>query len=113
MVWFLLVAHLVGVALVLLIGSRRPASVAFGIAAIPAALTTTWAITRLGDDDHVVEGFTWVEGLDLAVRFDVGPYAALLSVNVLGTIISFTLFAAPVLARRLAGKDQPQTITAS
>ena len=35
-IWFLLVAHLVGVALVLTIGVRRVAAVPFGIAAVHA-----------------------------------------------------------------------------
>ena len=94
MIWFLLVAHLIGVALVLTIGVRRIAAVSFGIAAIPAALTTGWAITRLGEEESEVAGFPWVEGLDLTVRFDVGPYAALLTLLVSGIGVLVFVYAA-------------------
>ena len=94
MIWFLLVAHLIGVALVLTIGVRRIAAVSFGIAAIPAALTTGWAITRLGEEESEAAGFTWVEGLDLTVRFDVGPYAALLTLLVSGIGVLVFVYAA-------------------
>ena len=94
MIWFLLVAHLVGVALVLTIGVHRIAAVAFGIASIPAALTAGWAVTRLGVDESEVAGFTWVGGLGLTVRFDVGPYAALLTLLVSGIGVLVFVYAA-------------------
>ncbi|MEM8707150.1 MAG: proton-conducting transporter membrane subunit, partial [Actinomycetota bacterium] len=81
MIWILLVAHLVGVAAVLSLPNPR---FAFAAALVAPAVTTIWALTRLGDATVDRAGVTWVEGLDLALNFRVGPFGALLAVLVSG-----------------------------
>ncbi|MEM9200565.1 MAG: hydrogen gas-evolving membrane-bound hydrogenase subunit E [Actinomycetota bacterium] len=80
-------------ALVLVVGVRRIAAVAFACAAIPAAATAGWALTRLGEPSPKVESVSWVEGLDLGLRFAVGPYAALLTVIVSGVGLLVFIYA--------------------
>ena len=81
MIWFLLAAHLVGVAAVLVLPARRWA---FTVGLTAPAITTVWATTQLGGGPVASAGVGWVDGLDLAVRFRVGPLGALLAVLVSG-----------------------------
>ena len=81
MIWFLLAAHLVGVAAVLSLPAPKWA---FGVALAAPALTTGWALTQLGDDSVERAGVSWVDGLDLSLSFRVGPLGALLAVLVSG-----------------------------
>lgn len=81
MIWFLLAAHLAGVLIVLALPTPRWA---FGVALAAPAITTLWAITQLGDDGVEQAGVSWVDGLDLALRFRVGPLGAVLAVLVSG-----------------------------
>ena len=81
MIWILLVAHLVGVVAVLSLPSPRPA---FAVALAAPLASAVWAASRLGGGETDTARLDWVEGLDLAVSFRVGPLGALLAVLVSG-----------------------------
>ena len=90
MIWFLLAAHLVGVAAVLALPAPRWA---FGVALVAPAMTTAWAITQLGDTEVERVGVGWVDGLDLALNFRVGPFGALLALLVSGIGVLIFVYA--------------------
>lgn len=90
MIWFLFAAHLVGVVAVLALPAPRWA---FGVALVAPAVTTAWAITRLGDTEVDRVGVGWVEGLDLALNFRVGPLGALLALLVSGIGVLIFVYA--------------------
>ncbi len=105
MIAFLLGAHVVMCVALGLAGERLGRRV-FWLAAIPPAITTVWAITRLGDAQPTTADLTWVAGLDLSLSFSVGPLAALMTVVVSGVgvavfVYSFGYFSpdAPGLGR--------------
>ncbi|NDH75402.1 MAG: hypothetical protein EBY52_01325 [Actinobacteria bacterium] len=81
MIWILLVAHLVGVVAVLSLPNPRPA---FAVALAAPLASAVWAASRLGGGETDTARLDWVEGLDLAVSFRVGPLGALLAVLVSG-----------------------------
>ena len=83
MIWFLLGLHLAVCGALALVGGRLGRRV-FGVAAVPPAVTTVWAIGRLGGDAPVTAELAWVRGLDLSFTFAVGPLAALMTVIVSG-----------------------------
>lgn len=81
MIWFLLAAHLLGICAVLALPAPRWA---FGTALVAPAVTTAWASTQLGDGPVERAHASWVDGLDLALRFRVGPLGAVLAILVSG-----------------------------
>ena len=83
MIWFLLGLHLVVCGALAFVGERLGRRV-FVVAAIPPAVTTLWALGRLGADRPVSADLPWVPGLDLSFTFAVGPLAALMTVVVSG-----------------------------
>ncbi len=89
MIWALLCAHAVACIAIVALGDRAGRGV-FGVAAVPAAITTVWAATLLGGDEAPTAQRQWVEGLDLSFTFAVGPLGALMTVIVSG--IGFCVF---------------------
>ncbi len=83
MIWFLLGLHLAVCGALALVGDRLGRRV-FVVAALPPAVTTLWAIGRLGAADPVTAELAWVRGLDLSFTFAVGPLATLMTVIVSG-----------------------------
>jgi multicomponent Na+:H+ antiporter subunit A len=83
MTWLLLLAHLLGCAVAVSVGDRIGRRVLY-LAAVPPALTALWASVLLLRDRVVVDGFTWVDGLDLELFFRVGPLAAVMTLVVAG-----------------------------
>ena len=93
LIWILLVAHLVGVVAVLSLPNPCPA---FSSPAAPL-VSAVWAASRLAAVRPTAR-LDWVEGLDLAVSFRVGPLGALLAVLVsgIGVLIFVTATASAV-----------------
>ena len=102
MIWFLLAAHLVGVVAVLALPAPKWA---FGVALVAPAMTTVWASTRLGESDVDRAGVEWVQGLDLALRFRVGPLGALLALRLWPQAVG-----APAGWRRASGPLPPSCV---
>ncbi len=93
MIWALLAAHVSGCALLAAVGNRIGRS-ALWVAAIPPALTSAWALGRLGDDGEISADATWVAGLDLSLAFSVGPFAALMTLVVSGIGVAVFVYSA-------------------
>ena len=88
MIWFLLGLHIAAAAGLARFGSglgRR----SFAVAAVPPAVTTIWALTRLSADEPATASIIWVEDLDLEFTFLVGDLALLLTLLVsgIGTLV--------------------------
>ena len=83
MIWVLLGLHLAVCVVLAAVGDRLGRR-AFVLAAVPPAVTTLWALGRLGSDRPATADLTWVEGLDLSFSFSVGPLAALMTLIVSG-----------------------------
>ena len=89
MVWWLMVAHLIGVAAAGLAG-RRSMSFGLVVAASAPAATTVWALALLLDGSQpVVHELVWVDGLDLTIRFRTDGLALLMTLLVsgIGTLV--------------------------
>ena len=83
MIWALLAAHLVLCVILTAFGGalgRR----GLLLAAVPPAITTVWATTRLGSGEPAVASLVWVEGLDLEFAFRVDALGALMALLVSG-----------------------------
>ncbi len=84
MIWLLLVAHVVGLPLTGLTG-RRSMRAGLATAAIAPAATAIWAIGRVADGSEPgLAEWTWVDGLDLALRFRSDSVAMLMTILVSG-----------------------------
>ena len=88
----LLSAHAL-VALLLVGIGERLGHRALLVAAVPSAVTSAWALVRLGEDGSATARIGWVEGLDLELAFDVGPLAALLTLVIAGVGVLVFVYA--------------------
>ncbi len=82
-IWLLLAAHVAVCGLLGLSGDRLGRRI-FWLAAVPPAVTTAWALARLGETVPDTAELDWVRGLDLGFSFSVGPLGALMTVVVSG-----------------------------
>ncbi len=102
MIWFLLGLHL-AVCGALALGGERLGRRVFIVAALPPAVTTLWAVGRLGADDPVTADLAWVRGLDLSFTFAVGPLAALMTVIVSGIGVAVFVYSIGYFSPGAAG----------
>ena len=86
LVWFLLALHGLGIATAAVLGSRVRPPVTFAIAGLAPAITAVWAIVVLADRSRTPSDaeVTWVEGLDLSLRFRVDELSLVMTVLVSG-----------------------------
>ena len=101
--WLLLGAHFV-VAGALAAGAARSQSgrAPLIVAAVPPAVTTLWALTRIGAEPIVVE-HSWVAGLDLVIRLRLDALATLLTLAVSGIGAAVFVYAAGYFRPTAAG----------
>ncbi|MGI9615170.1 MAG: hydrogen gas-evolving membrane-bound hydrogenase subunit E [Acidimicrobiales bacterium] len=89
MVWWLMGAHLVGVAAAGLAG-RRSMRAGLLVAAIAPAVTTIWALALMIDGSQpTTHELVWVDGLGLTIRFRTDALALLMTLLVsgIGTLV--------------------------
>lgn len=88
MIWVLLLLHVVvilGLALMPpSLGGRTVGRSVFFVAAIPPLATAMWGATTLGAASAPVAERSWVEGLDLTLRFEIDAMAGLMTLLVSG-----------------------------
>ncbi len=103
MVWWLVGAHLVGVVGAGLAGRRSMTAGLLTAAAAPAA-TAIWALVLVvGDHRPSATELTWVDGLDLAIRFRVDALALLMTLLVSGIGALVFVYAAGYFSPGAAG----------
>ncbi|MFT5201154.1 MAG: multicomponent Na+:H+ antiporter subunit A [Candidatus Aldehydirespiratoraceae bacterium] len=84
MIWWLFVAHLMGVVAAALAGRTSMRSGLLTAAVAPIA-TAVWATSRLvGEHEATTHELVWVEGLDLAIRFRTDSLALMMVLLVSG-----------------------------
>ncbi len=83
MIWLLLIAHGIGVAVLAAAGDRL-GRFSLVLGAFAPALTTIWALPRLETTAPATAELSWVTQIDLEIAFSVGPFAALLTVIISG-----------------------------
>ncbi len=114
MLWWLLLSHVVGVAISALAGWRWGIRQGLTAAAAAPLATTIWAATRLvsGAGSETTE-ITWVDGLDLALRFRTDALAMLMTLLVSGIGVLVFAYATAYFAPDAAGRARfPATLLA-